>query len=418
MTATTHGRFRLIAVCALALAVSLPIAIISLAKLGVVCAFLWLVVTDSTVRRKIVGRQPDVLLMVYLATAAFWISALWSSASGAAIGKSLAQHGNLLAIPLVFFLQRSRRDAVIALQVFMVGQLVLVLGSWGLYLHLPVPWAQAGSENGGSHYAVFSSYLDQSIMAAVFAAMVWHLRGIIPGPIRGIMVPASIGLALGAVFGLFIGRTGYVVALALVTSAACWEMPGRWRWTALGAPVLMGLMVCLAAPQALDRLLLVKTEVAAVGQSTTPLAAETSSSIRLHFWKNSLLALQKSPWVGHGAGSWSSQYDALEPGFSLPAYVPTLGNPHQEYLLWAVELGLPGLVLLLAILSAAWRACKPMEPPARRAVQSVLLAIAVACLFNCALFDALIGDFLCLSLALALGFGLHAPASSPEVVRP
>jgi hypothetical protein len=58
-----------------------------------------------------------------------------------------------------------------------------------------------------------------------------------------------------------------------------------------------------------------------------------------------------------------------------------------------------------------------MEPQARRAVQSVLIAIAVAGLFNCALFDALIGDFLCVSLALALGFGLLPPASAGPVAR-
>ncbi len=417
MTALVHSRFRLVAVCILAFAISLPIAVINLAKLGVVCAFLWLVATDGAVRQKLVGRQPDFIPLIYLAMAAFVTSVLWSSASDAAIGKSLAQHGNLLVIPLVFFLQRSRRDAVIALQVLMLGQFVLLLGTWGLYLGLAVPWAQVGSESIGTRYAVFSSYLDQSIMGAVFATLVWHLREIIPSSIRRFVVPLSIGLALGAVFGLFIGRTGYVVALVLVTVSVFWEMPARWRWAGLGAPVFIGLLVWLAAPQALDRMWLVKTEVAAVAQNSTPVAAETSSGIRLHFWQHSLIALQKSPWTGHGAGSWSSQYDALQPGFGLPGYVPTVGNPHQEYLLWAVELGLPGLALLLAIGVAAWRACRPMKPQARRAVQSVLLAIAVAGLFNCALFDALIGDFLCVSLALALGFGLQPPASSGPVAE-
>ncbi|MDH4482241.1 MAG: O-antigen ligase family protein [Rhodoferax sp.] len=417
MTALVEGKFRLVAVCALAFAVSLPIAVINLAKLGVVCAFVWLVATDGVVRQKLVGRQPDFIPLIYLAMVTFLVSVLWSSASGAAIGKSLAQHGNLLVIPLVFFLQRNRRDAAIALQVFMLGQMVLVLGTWGLYLNLPVPWAQAASEGISTRYAVFSSYLDQSIMGAVFAALVWHLREVIPGPIRRFVVPLSIGLVLGAVFGLFIGRTGYVVALVLVTASVFWEMPARWRWAGFSAPVFIGLVVWLAAPQALDRLWLVKTEIAAVAQNSAPVAAETSSGIRLQFWKNSLMALQKSPWTGHGAGSWSSQYDALQPGFGLPGYVPTVGNPHQEYLLWAVELGLPGLALLLAIGFATWRACRPMEPQARRAVQSVLIAIAVAGLFNCALFDALIGDFLCVSLALALGFGLLPPASAGPVAR-
>jgi O-antigen ligase len=250
-------------------------------------------------------------------------------------------------------------------------------------------------------------------MTAVFGAVVWHLRELIPAPIRTASVTLALGLAIGAVFGIFIGRTGYVLATALVSLAIYWELPSRWRLTALLVPLALAVLVSLVAPQAQQRALLVKTEVTALMRGASPDAGETSSGVRMNFWKNSLLAIQKQPWIGHGAGSWSSQYDALQPASALPGYVPTAGNPHQEYLLWGVELGLPGLALLLGIFIAVWRLSNSFEQQARRAAQSVLAATMMACLFNCALLDALIGDFLCMSLALVLNFGLHPAARHP-----
>lgn len=407
MSASAQEHLRLGAVCALALAVSLPIALISLSKLALLCTFAWLLAASPEMRRSVIAKSLGLHRLIYVAMAAFALSALWSSGSGAAIGKSLSQHGNLLILPLVFFLSKTRKDSVIALRAFMVGQLVLLLSTWALYLNLPVPWAQIGRTEDGTLYAVFSTYLDQSIMTAVFGAMVWHLRELIPAPIRTASVALATGLAIGAVFGIFIGRTGYVLATALVSLAIYWELPSRWRLAALLVPLALAGLVSLVAPQAQERALLVKTEVTALMRNASPDAVDTSSGVRMNFWKNSLLAIQKQPWIGHGAGSWSSQYDALQPASALPGYVPTAGNPHQEYLLWGVELGLPGLALLLAIFVAVWRLSICFEKQARRAVQSVLVATMVACLFNCALLDALIGDFLCMSLALVLNFGLQ-----------
>ena len=84
-----------------------------------------------------------------------------------------------------------------------------------------------------------------------------------------------------------------------------------------------------------------------------------------------------------------------------------MGNPHQEYLLWGVELGIPGIALLIAILGTIWRLSMKFEPQAARASHSVLVAIMIACSVNCSLTDALIGDFLCLALALTLCLGLN-----------
>jgi len=418
MSASFQNNLRLWAVCGLSFAVSLPIALISLSKLILLGTVTWLVTTSAEMRRQVIAKVLNLHRLIFLAMAAFVISTVWSTGSGTSIGKSVAQHGNLLIVPIIFYLIQTRRESAVALRLFLLGQLVLLLSTWALYLNVPVPWAQVGQAGNGTQYAVFSSYLDQSIMTAVFGAMVWHLRALIPLPIRTPLVALSIALAAGAIFSIFIGRTGYVMAVLLVSLSIYWELPKRWRLSALLVPLLLGGLISVVAPKAQQRALLVKTEVTKLFQADTSGASETSSGIRMNFWKNSLLAIEKQPWMGHGAGSWSSQYDALQPGSGLPGYVPTLGNPHQEYLLWGVELGLPGLVLLLGIFYTAWRLSLSFEQPSKRATQSLLVAMMIASLFNCALFDALIGDYLCLALALTLTFGLHPPEPSERLQVP
>jgi len=412
-----RNKVRLWAVCGLSLAVSLPIALISLSKLFLVCTVIWLAVTSAEMRREVATKSLTLHHLIFLAMAIFVVSVTWSTGSSSSISKSLAQHGNLLIVPIIFHLLKTRRESAIALQLFLSGQMFLLLSTWALFLKIPVPWAQIGQADSGIQYAVFSSYLDQSIMTAVFGSMVWYLRELIPAPIRTVSVTLTVGLAMGAIFSIFIGRTGYLLAALLITLVIFWELPMRWRLSALLVPLLLGGVVSLVAPKAQERALLVKTEVTKSLQSDNPGVSETSSGIRINFWKNSLLAIEKQPWIGHGAGSWSRQYDALQPGSALPGYVPTSGNPHQEYLLWGVELGLVGLALLLGICFAAWRLSLSFEPHPRRAALSVLIATMVACLFNCSLFDALIGDFLCLSLALTLSFGLHSARDSQKLQR-
>jgi O-antigen ligase len=62
-----------------------------------------------------------------------------------------------------------------------------------------------------------------------------------------------------------------------------------------------------------------------------------------------------------------------------------------------------------------------MEKPYARAAQSAVLALAIACLFNSSIYDALIGDFFCVLIGLLLALGLHknaGPTIAPRQQEP
>ena len=137
--------------------------------------------------------------------------------------------------------------------------------------------------------------------------------------------------------------------------------------------------------------------------------AVTSSGVRLSFWKTSLEAIAEKPLVGSGVGSWATEYNRIKRSDSAVHMDLGVGsNPHQEFLLWGVQLGVGGILLLLALLGAVLHDLKKMPVPVARAGQSVVAALVLSCLLNSSIYDAYIGDFFCLSLGVLLTFGLRS----------
>ena len=75
-----------------------------------------------------------------------------------------------------------------------------------------------------------------------------------------------------------------------------------------------------------------------------------------------------------------------------------------------MQLGIPGILLLVALMISITRDTLGMETMHARAAQSTLIALSVACLFNSSIYDALIGDFFCVALGLLMALGLRKPA--------
>jgi O-antigen ligase len=317
----------------------------------------------------------------------------------------LNKYSKLLLIPLVLVLLRNRRETVIALGCYVAAETFVVLTSCLLSTGLDVPWVIKPLSERVAIATVYSSYLDQSIMTAGLAALAWHLRREFPGRhgakfAIGLMLLCAVNVLL-----LLPGRSAQVALLLAMAMALFWAVPRRGRPAAVLAPLLLVALVMALSPHFRDRATAVVTESIAYSNGDhTP----TSSGIRLDLWQRSLQAIAERPLTGFGAGSWSHVYQRLEGSGLKPAFV-NLRNPHQEYLLWGVQLGLGGIALLLAFGAFLARDAARFQPDVRHATWSMLAIFAVVCLFNSTLFDALIGDYFCLLLGLLLSLGLGSP---------
>ena len=338
------------------------------------------------------------------------VSITWSSAPQTDAYSSFAKYGKLIVIALLPMLIRSRREGFLALTAFVVAQAFLLFSSWMLFLQLPTPWAVSNTAH--TQYAVFSSYLDQGIMSGVLAAVCWHLRPLLPQ--RWHQNAAAL-IAMAAVMNVFFvleGRSGHMVAIALLSMAIMWALPKKYRLLVIVLPFLIALGVYAGSVRVHERANLMISEASAYGNDTN---RATSTGIRLGFWSHAIRTIEEHPWKGTGAGSWSTEYNQLERARNARHVdIAGNGNPHQEYLLWGVQLGIPGLLLFCTLIAAMFLDSFKLERPFKRASQSVIVAFAVACMFNSSLYDALIGDFFCVLLGLLFAFEAARTRRSPH----
>ena len=408
----TGWSFRLILACLVAVSVSLPIALISIAKvILVVASMFYLGALWWRQRPEMAFKQLLTVPAVLVICAAFALGLFWTDAD---LGDALTiavKHAKVIEIVLLVGLIRTLREARIAIAAFALGQAAYVLTAWLLVAGVPIGWA----DNHQGQYVVFSSYLDQSLIFATSAAVIWHLRSLRlwPGWLAALVAVA----ALVNVLLFQQGRTGYLVAFAMIALTILWDLPRKWRLLCLIAvPGAVMTVLYLGSQTFHGRVSKIVPEGQAYAQQSEIV---TSSGWRLNAWHRSLQGIQASPLIGHGVGSWTDTVKRFEGSAATKVFGSgNASNPHQEYLLWGVELGVPGVLLLVALMVCIFQDTRGFDAPVARSTQSVLTAMAIACLFNSALYDGLIGDFFVVTLGLLLALGVRTrfsqtPGASP-----
>lgn len=326
----------------------------------------------------------------------------------------LGKYGKLLILPMALILLRSRKACFNAFAILLVSQTFVLLSSYALGMGLSLPWVNHRTDAittvfGGG--AVFSSYLDQGIMTAGYAAMCWHLRGSFPGR-WGQKV--AIGLAVLAFLNVMVllpGRSGQLAMVAVVALGCWWALPKQKKIYFLVLPVILLTLTATIPTEFKHRMSLAVSEsldYAKQGDKTT------STGIRLNFWHRSVQAIAEKPWIGHGTSSWSRQYLRFE-GPQADLGGNQRSNPHQEYLQWGVQLGMVGIGLFLAFLLQMTRDARNFDMSIRHATQSTVAVLAVACMFNSSLYDALIGDYFCVALGMLLALGYWSSVETRKI---
>jgi len=250
------------------------------------------------------------------------------------------------------------------------------------------------------------NHLSSLLLWAIVAA-VWL------GEAKAMPRPAAMAIALLLLSGIVLSgsRTG---ALGTVTLAAWGVLDRR-----LSRP---SRLVLLLAPVAYALLWAGALEYAQYGHLAFGRANEFSaqgdvSSSRFGIWSNTLALIQAHPWVGVGLGEFNFAW-TLTPFPGRP--VAFFDHTHNIVLQFAVELGLPLALLVLALL--AWALGKATRHaidagsrqgaapvPVQRAALVMVLMVAVHSMLEYPLWY----SYFLLPAAFAFGLCLAAPASRP-----
>lgn len=407
-------RLRLFLIGFVAVTVSLPMAWISLGKLVLFVTCLAYLVTQ------LIQNKSDVALtdlgsvrLILFIIAVFALSLCWSEAPGTMALLAFSKHSKLLEVVMLISLLRTRREALWILTAFLGGQTFLLLSSWLMVAGWRVPWATSHIFPEYKN-VVFSTYLDQTLICSAAAAIFWHLRGILLTTHWAKALFTAMAVA-GLFNVLFFqeGKTGYMAALTVLTLAVMWKIPRQWRFAALVVlPLSLGLLAYMGSAKIQQRVSKISSESENYREHGD---SSSSSGFRLHAWRLSLQAIAQRPLIGHGVGSWAQTVKRIEGEQADKIFGAGLtGNGHQEYLFWGVELGVGGIFLLLLLIASLIRDAMRFEEPVKQATLSVVAVMVLACLFNSSLYDALIGDFFCVTLGLLLALGLRSLHSEQE----
>ncbi|MEM7019864.1 MAG: O-antigen ligase family protein, partial [Pseudomonadota bacterium] len=108
-----------------------------------------------------------------------------------------------------------------------------------------------------------------------------------------------------------------------------------------------------------------------------------STSIRLEFQVNALHIALQNPWLGTGTGSFKHEYERLRETKKLQQS----SNPHNEYLLIWINLGVPGLLGFIVLLIVFARTAYQLPLWTCRQLHGLLMLMAVGCTINSFLMD-------------------------------
>jgi O-antigen ligase len=291
----------------------------------------------------------------------------------------LKKYVDLALVPVFVLLFQEARARAAAIRAFEIAMLATLALSY-LLAAGALPWAPPFTANPLSGATVFKLQITHGTFMA-FAAFLFAERAqSTQSAGKRLLWSAACALAAANVLTMTIGRTGYLVLFALA-ALFCWRHFGA-RGRALAAALALAVVALgVSVPgQFADRVQQTIDEARAWEYGAT----ETSVGHRLNFYVTSLRIIREHPLFGTGLGGYPRAYAAQSAGSGIDV----THNPHNQYLLFAAQLGAAGLAAFLGLLLTLALGTRRIAPGLERVLAQGLVAIvAVSSLANSYLLD-------------------------------
>ncbi len=325
---------------AVAVAVTLPW---STSATGI-CVVLWLLALLPTLEfaavRRAVATPAGALPVLLVALAVFGM--LWSEVPWTVAFSGFAPFAKLLIIPLLLVQYRRSEGAMKVFMGYFFSCSVLLAVSMALAM-----WPVLGWERVKGYAVPVKDYIAQSgeFMLCAFAAVYIAIDRFKSGSRTTAIILLLFATAfLFNIFYITSSRTALVVIPVLLVLLG-WRQAG-WRGAAasLVITVVLGWIVWWSSRHLQERMTSVTNEVEAYQVNRDA----TSVGFRLDFWKKSLTFIAEAPVIGHGTGSTKHIFEKAAAG-ATGDWAIASANPHNQFLAVAIQLGLLGGTLLLAL---------------------------------------------------------------------
>jgi O-antigen ligase len=355
-------------------------------------------------------RMHPFALVTLVLCAVIFIGVSYSNAPSDEIVRALKKYARLLYAPIAIAVlvdERWRRRALLA---WMASMLLTLLLS---YLHAvwAFPLARSTRENELNDHYIFKHHITQNVMMSVFAvaafAEAWRLRSRADGRWR---IYAWMGVAFAAAVNILFfvwGRAGYLtlfvnlLVVALVAFIAARDT--RLTWVAAGL-IVVAIGAASTSDMVHQRFQAALSEV----ESSQERGITTSIGQRIEYASKSVDLIEARPILGWGTGSYAMEYCriAKSPEWcKLGSY-----NPHNQFLFFAVQFGVLGVLALVAWLITAGVSMRRLPICEQLVGYSVLATLVVHSLLDSPLYIVTEGAWYPLMLGV-FAAGAYPPSS-------
>jgi O-antigen ligase len=401
MTARSFDRAQLARAAdwlAVAIAVALPWST-SVSQILIVVWLLVLLPTldVATMRRTL--RMPAASLPVLL-----WLLALagmlWANVPWGERIAGLEGFHKFLVIPLLLAQFRRSARGRYVLYGFLASCTALLLASWGLMVLWKLWSVYVPGKLPGllvkDYIAQSTAFLICAFALLGFAVERWRVQQ--SGPAAAALLVACLFAA--NIFYIAPGRTALVLLPLLLFVFGFWYFGWKGVLAACLAALVIGASAWSMSPMLRARVIASVSEVQTYQHDN----AISSSGIRLELWKRSLAIIEAAPVLGHGTGSIPDQFRRAAAGEGVSAIEGN--NPHNQIFAVAIQLGLIGFAVLMAMWVAHLALFRGGGLIAWTGIVIVLQNLASAP-FNSHLFDSFHGWLYVLGFGVVGGIALR-----------
>ncbi len=379
-----HSRIdfaRLRAVAAFLVGLTIPLSVSISEIVTALALVLVLVERPPLAVWRTIARNP----VVWASLALFLLLTVAIAYSAAPLGDAVhiwLKYRELLYLPLLLLLCRDRPAMRAGLGGFLLAVAAIIIAN------LLVRFLSSQHHV----YSFFGSYIIEGVLLSLAS---YHLAvEAIVNPKRRWLAAAAALLALLDVLYVEVGRTGYVVAIALAVLLLFEAAPRKWILPGLVLIALVAASAFFLSPTTAGRMAGIVTAVE--GNELPRDAATASAGIRMRFYRHGVATILRHPVFGTGTGSFNISYNdqaVIDDNAST-------SNPHNEYIMIAVQTGIIGIALLLALFAALWFSAKRLAQVEAWRGRAATLAFALSCMFNSSLLDHIDGHSFAFQIAL------------------
>ncbi len=376
--------------CSLLFAFFIPIST-ALMNLFLLLSLTFIILSGELRNHLIISWKNPVSKVAILLFTLLFLGTFWSTAEGNDAYLTLKKYSELLYLGLLLPLFQTESKKRLGINIFLVSMLTILIPTYLIYFEIVQEFTTFTSGSYAANFTVdegFKSHIITNILMSYVVFISLTRAKLTTGTDRLIYILLFISSLYYSIF-ISQGTTGTILTVLLIILFLFQHFK---KQNIIYILLTLTFLTFLTHTQDKNN----KSTINKLSNRLLSLNLNTShrnTNQRPQLYINSIKIWMSDPILGTGTGSYNAAFQIKRPDI----YNITKGskrNPHNEYLLIAVQLGLVGVLLLLYLFYTQFISSKKISNnEVKYLSQGLVLLIVIGCLGNSLIMDSGEGHF-------------------------